>query len=485
MIRVIALSASFGLAAAAGCQVTREPEPSVPGGGLLASAVDDRGLPSGGTAPRDADGRSVCRNDARGVIRGDFYAAEGQRPLSELIGIREVTGTLTIEGTESEQLEELSCLRRAGSLHIVGNPDLVGLRGLSRLREIEGDLHIVGNAQLGDLRGLSELRGTIGLLPLDRCTPAPEYACETAFVIADNPSLETLAGLDGIEEIAGHGRISGNGSLVDLDGLGGLHTVDELAVTDNLALTDLSALSSLESAFTLVISENAALAVLGPLPALAYADHLHIVDNESLTSIALPALQGVGGLLVRGNTRLRSLSGLEGVREVALGLVVDDNDNLESLAALANATGPMGRLPLWLIDRAGLADALEPWVDDGVTVRNNRALRSLDGLQGIAAIGGGLRVSSNDRLTDLRGLDGLVSVGSSIAISNNPALESLDGLRALEHVAGDVWITHNPRLFDVGALSGLERDGAMHLEANPLLSAGALGVLIGASSPEG
>jgi hypothetical protein len=89
-------------------------------------------------------------------------------------------------------------------------------------------------------------------------------------------------------------------------------------------------------------------------------------------------------------------------------------------------------------------------------VQNNASLVSLQGLNGLTSIGGGLTVWMNDALVDLSGLDSLSSIGKSLGIHQNLALVNLKGLGNLQSVGGGVEINHNAGLQSLLGLDNLK-----------------------------
>jgi len=93
-------------------------------------------------------------------------------------------------------------------------------------------------------------------------------------------------------------------------------------------------------------------------------------------------------------------------------------------------------------------------------IRNSNALPSLAGLNTLTSVGGTLRIEDNVVLGNLNGLNNLTTVGGGVQIGGstwqtNAALTSLSGLDNLTTVGGRLGISYNPVLQNLDALSKL------------------------------
>jgi hypothetical protein len=89
---------------------------------------------------------------------------------------------------------------------------------------------------------------------------------------------------------------------------------------------------------------------------------------------------------------------------------------------------------------------------------SNTALTSLEGLEALTEVSGGIRIENNPMLTSLRGLDNL-NQASHLVILGNRALETLDGLGALATAGNDLTIVDNAALQSLVGLSSLTAVG--------------------------
>lgn len=186
---------------------------------------------------------------------------------------------------------------------------------------------------------------------------------------------------------------------------------------------------------------------------------------ENLTRVS-------GSLEIRFNTRLTSLRGLEGLVSVGgslmdsgirvsplenpsnkslhviEGLVVTDNPVLESLQGLDNVQFVGGGLSLIFNEALTSLDHLGNLtrVRGSVDVISHPMLAGLTGLQRLQRIDGYLEIGGNPLVRDLHGLEALSAVGADLVVWFNDGLTSLDGLQGLEVVGGPLTIDRNPLL---------------------------------------
>lgn len=254
---------------------------------------------------------SILRNPALRDIEGISTVTRvhgsleitGNDALTSLNGLRNVTwldAFLTIsENPLLPDLQGLQNINHVGQWNVAGmsvtvsaNERLTSLNGLQGLDTIPGTLTIDANESLRNLNGLSSLRSMTlpgggssynagihisnnssltdisGIAGLQRI----EYARACYFEIISNGSLTTIdsLGLTGVAgNIGGSVTISGNASLVNIDGLSSLGVVSGglsagVSITGNTALQNvdgLSGLSTISSArsASLTITDNTTL----------------------------------------------------------------------------------------------------------------------------------------------------------------------------------------------------------------------------------
>ncbi len=148
----------------------------------------------------------------------------------------------------------------------------------------------------------------------------------------------------------------------------------------------------------------------------------------------LETLTGIGrSLEIRFNTRLTSLGGLEGLVSVGDSLM-DTGIRVSPLENPSNKS-------LHVIE--------------GLIVTDNPVLASLQGLDSLRFVGGGLSLIFNETLTSLNHLGNLTRVRGSVDLIAHPLLEGLTGLQRLERIEGYLEVGANPLISDLQGLEGL------------------------------
>jgi hypothetical protein len=96
------------------------------------------------------------------------------------------------------------------------------------------------------------------------------------------------------------------------------------------------------------------------------------------------------------------------------------------------------------------------YVFNGMRIQNNKALKSLEGLEKLTGNNGYLYIIDNDELTDLNGLNNLtISHFGELRIEGCEKLRNLHGLEKLNWLDGDIMIKDNPALENIDALGNL------------------------------
>ena len=212
-------------------------------------------------------------------------------------------------------------------------------------------------------------------------------------VIANNPELVALSGLENVGEIRGGIEVASNPKLQSLVGLPQVASIGEM------------------SGSSIVVEDNDLLEDLVGLPA---------------DLIEIP-----GSIGIRKNDGLRSLSGLPDVAAIEGGILISANPRLRSLAGLPPRVESVASLGIFgahdMLDLSGLPAQLSR-IEGEFSLSSNGSLRHLVGIPaGLERIGS-LRISSNDELIDLSGLPVGLQIDESVEIMSNDGLRSLSGL---------------------------------------------------------
>jgi len=168
----------------------------------------------------------------------------GNPELASLAALQNVTSASSIEiigNAKLASLEGLASIENPAGIRLESLPALTSLEGLNESREVGGTIHLKDLA-LRSFVGLENLTrayalhieetDAVDLKGLDNLTSVNWFA------VNDNPSLQSLSGLQGLNEVVGQGfRIESNPQLSSIAGLSGLTSVKgEIRVSDNQAL---------------------------------------------------------------------------------------------------------------------------------------------------------------------------------------------------------------------------------------------------------
>lgn len=251
------------------------------------------------------------------------------------------------------------CTEIDGTLDIKeSNPgDITNLNGLAQLTKIKF-LKIHNNLALTDLNGLNNLTAISSSSGIGRLQ------------IWENQSLQSLDGLESLEEVTQFIRIAENPSLTSIQGLSNLSNTSTetfIRIEENPSLINLQGLNNISIAYALIIN---------------------------------------------GNHTLVNLNGLDNLTEISSGLEIYNNEQLKNLEGLNN------------LMNVG---------DEGIEVYINPELESFNGLENLVS-SGGFFISNNSALTNIGSLESLSFLTHSFGISGSPLLTSLNGLENLTQV---------------------------------------------------
>jgi hypothetical protein len=433
-------------------------------------------------------------------------------------GCAEITGTLTISGSDITHLDSLYFLTKVdGDLWISTNPNLTSLKGLSSLTYVGvggggpyPGFHITYNSSLNSVDGLSKLTSIKGameisnnsnLTNLDSLSSltsigsfAPSYQCLT---IVNNPALISLKGLRSISSLPGTLGIENNSSLLNLDGLESLTRISgyrsNLVVRGNASLANIDGLSSLSLVEYgwVYISNNPALANLNGLSSLKQINGgptagLEIKNNTSLADVdGLSSLARISGsqnyLTVTGNVELVRCCGLY---KVLSGSSLYCSYGCAGVTISGNGAGCtrediLAGGPCPVVCTMDITLASQAQVDafpanygcteiTGILTISGNDITNVDSLYLVRMVGH-LAINGNQNLTNLDGLSGLSRVGADchscgapgpgVIINGNSMLSDINGLSSLSRIDGNMLITSNPKLTNINGLTHLSSVG--------------------------
>lgn len=193
--------------------------------------------------------------------------------------------------------------------------------------------------------------------------------------------------------------------------------------------------------------QGSAITSVNKLGDLIGADSIEIIGTGLTTIDTAKPLKVYGPVTVSGNGTLRDLKNLvvERADNIPLGVTIEDNTALVSLDGLVDLT----------------------YLDTDLVVTGNQALSSVS-LKRLKQIDGVVRVTNNAALTQVD-LSGATTVGK-IELMNNANLTTFAGLAATT-IGGDLVIRTNPKLSTLGTMSSLGRiEGSLTIDDNDALT---------------
>lgn len=243
-------------------------------------------------SPRGGEGCSICEGD----VLLSSQAEVNQFTCSQ------VTGKLSIQGADIQDLSPLNCLEESNELEISNNPILKNLKGLENFKRCGWKLTLINNAQLEEITSLRNLRNE-----------------EASLNIRDNLQLKSLEGLNNFARISDRVSIINNNELEDLQGLSSLSLIIFLDIRKNNRLQNLKGLDAYTEAFQVRINDN---------PQLHSIQALGNLKNYG-------EVESGAKLIIENNDKLLSLEGLEDIENVFIfGVSIKNNARLSNGCAL-------------------------------------------------------------------------------------------------------------------------------------------------------
>jgi len=415
---------------------------------------------------------------------------------------------------------------------VMPNPDIINLNGLSQLTSVR--YIFMNNTRVQNLNGLQNITGSDSLrvdirnnYNLQNLNGLQNITDYSYLSVNNNDALKDLSGLEGIVNVSERLAVINNDSLTNLEGINNINFASALEIGYNRLLTDISALGNIISD-DLEIAANASLLDLNGLQNITTLDDLTIRNNfnlisltglENLTEVrdeiyiafnsdltdmsALGNLTNIGGIIIYFNSALTNLTGLEGITNVydASRIGIIDNASLSDISALdilpyyANlqnlyiyknpnlSTCSNEGICYYLtsgreadirenlvgcndvdevLDQCGLVPLLCPTGD--VTFSSQAQIESfVTNYPTCVRIYGSLNISS---VTDLTPLSEIQVIDGNLNICDNPLLNSISSLTPTT-VGGDFRLKNNDALTTVD--HSIDFNGGLYVEDNDAL----------------
>jgi hypothetical protein len=427
-------------------------------------------------------------------IQGDLnFRFENVTNLSGLNNLTRIEGDLTFYQTAFENFSGLENLQIVGGrVDIRENNSLLNLEGLNGLDSIlSATLYIRNNLSLVDLNGLNNLDYTSAFLMYNNQSLQSVDGLESLNQIADfidiydNPNLTSLEGLIGLDTIGfiypyGSIRIKNNNSLVNLSGLDSINYMTKMYVLENDALESMQGFPKYaQQTDWIEISHNNSLLSLDGFEGVNYLNGLYLISNPALENInSLADVDSIGSEIVISNCNaLDDISGLQSLTFLDGTIKLQDLPSLTSLEGLQNLeyAGGIGLYNLPELINLSYLNNLDS--ADSFTISKLDGLSSLYGLDSLRKVNF-LMIGSiysenlgNARLQNFNGVDNLAYIGE-LGIGDNDSLLNLDGLENVSTLNGWFRITHNDRLTDFNGLWNVTHEdiSGVQIENNSLLS---------------
>ena len=212
---------------------------------------------------------------------GGYLRAASNENLISMAGINSLselgTGLYVFNNQNLTTLPQLTNLNvLVGEVDIIDNPALINMQGLSTIEEIDGRLYLINNG--GTTAGLESLKHISGNFWFEGASAESDFlpfiSLETIgsrFFLVNSIGLTNLAGLEQLKSV-GSVIFFDNPDLEHLDALAGLEQIEfEIDIHDNPNLVSIEGLGNID---------------LNPFPVSVF----EVYDNPSLTYCAAPAI---------------------------------------------------------------------------------------------------------------------------------------------------------------------------------------------------
>jgi len=246
------------------------------------------------------------------------------------------------------------------------------------------------------------------------------YSAMQALTAIDLPQLKTCT----------HFNLSNLPAVTNLDGFNNLETVSPgyfVISNANISGADVklktingfNKLTTVAAGFDLSGASGSGLT--GPLTTIQGFQQLTSVHDFAIGGNKLDDVSGfknltsVAGVFSIGGTALKNLGGLQNLNSVGDQLIIYDNLSLTTLKELSSLA-TVGRIYFY----------------------HNPELTSLEGLEKITSVKGGILLTNNIKLDNLDGLINVTGAITSINITSNTALKDFCGLNNLINGGGSV-----------------------------------------------
>jgi len=314
--------------AATGASSTGGATSSTGGASGAATGGSSTGGASGGTAGSGASGGSGGTAD--GGQAGDGTGGEICTEAKPIL--------ITTEA-DLQEFGARGCEVFDGSLAVTSQTltSLDALGQPSTLRVITGSLSFNQNPLLEDIegiRGLEEIGGSLvvrssnllNLSGLESLRSIGSDITADAVVLSANPRLADVTALGELTSLVANLNVSSNPELTSLAGLDRLRETNDVTILGNELLAEIDGLTELQQATSITVASNASLGSAS-FPNLVGVGSFSITSHPVLASVGLPLLESAENLTISGNQTLSTVGTLEALGDVGV-LVISSNPML-------------------------------------------------------------------------------------------------------------------------------------------------------------
>ncbi|WP_299104797.1 carboxypeptidase-like regulatory domain-containing protein [uncultured Tenacibaculum sp.] len=419
-------------------------------------------------------------------------------------GYTEVTGTLFLENLSNTDFKELNTLKVLNHLYVKDNHNLINLKGLENVKQLNGGLTIWNNNNLlsfEGLNGITKINSDFTVRNNDQLTNFKGLENVTTiearffvekndkllnfkglnslisvanrmqvFSVRENNSLRNFEGLENLTSFKHTFDIQGNGNLINFKGLIGLTEIQFFDVKHNNSLENFDGLNNLSKiSRSFEVQSNYKLKNFIGLERLKYIYEGKILQNFHLTSLTgLNNLERVSrSLEIEANDNLPNLMGLEKLNSI-LGLIVGNNKKLISFAGINNLVSLSGlviRFNNSLDNLNGLEKLLKI---NSLEIYDNENLQNLNGLENLNSVNQ-IKILRNFNLLNLIGLSSINSL-EYLTIEGNQNLLNLEGLSNMNYIQTSLIINYNPAISNLDHLENLKTVGGLYVNSNENLT---------------
>ncbi|MRH99859.1 T9SS type A sorting domain-containing protein [Kriegella sp. EG-1] len=283
-------------------------------------------------------------------------------------------------------------------------------------------------------------------------------------LVLQGAGITNLNGLSQITEISGNLVIGGfnvGTSLTNLIGLDNLETITgKLDINRNANLETLTGLSKLTVVGSTQIGSGISISLNPSLLNLNGLNSLNRVNNS---------------FNILNNTSLLNIEALSNLTTLLLGnflsLTIQGNNALASLNGLEGLTTINGGLVISgnsLVNLTGLENLIT--ITQRLTITNCDSLLNFQGLNSLQSIGAEFQLETNSSLVNFQGLEALNSIAGNFRIAHNSELLNFNGYQNLSLINGDFTVFNNEKLDDFTGLGNLVTiNGNVEIRSNQLL----------------